>query len=130
MRRSLLAAVTTALALGGLVTAAPPALATGSCGSSPSITAVAEGTVGPEALDDWYHYESLVGVHAVTVASAPVPVKLAVYDGSCRLLCETQPTTGSLVPQVCVITTPTLVLNIQVAHYASPFDATYVLAVA
>ena len=128
MRRSLLAAVT--LVSGTLVTAAPPAHATGSCGSSPAITAVAQGTVGPEALDDWYRYESLVGVHAVTVVAAPVPVLLSVYDGSCRLLCQTSPTTGSLTPGVCVITTPTLVLNIQVAHYASPFDAAYVLAVA
>lgn len=127
MRRSLLAALT--LTLGAVGTATPPAHATGSCGSSPTITAVAQGSVGPEELDDWYHYESLVGVHAVTVVAAPVPVVLAVYDGSCRLLCETSPTTGQLTPGVCVITTPTLVLNIQVAHYASPFDAAYVLAV-
>lgn len=130
MRRSLLAAVTTALALGGLFSAAPPALATGSCGNAPSITGVATGTVGPIEPDDWYHYESLVGVHTVTATSAPVPVRLGVYDGSCTLLCETTVTPGSLVPQACVITTPTLVLNIRVAHYASPFDATYVLTVA
>lgn len=129
MRRALLAATTTALALSGVATA-PHALATGSCGSSPSITAVAQGTVGPIEPDDWYHYESLVGVHTVTATSAPVPVRLAVYDGSCTLLCQTTVTPGSLAPQACVITTPTLVLNIRVSHFAGPFDAAYVVTVA
>jgi hypothetical protein len=131
MRRSLSAAVAAACALGGLVTAAPPANATGSCGSAPAVTGVTTGQVGPASQwENWYHHESLVGLHAVTVTSAPVPVALAVYDGSCALLCQTTPTVGQLFPQVCAITTPTLVLNIEVAHYGSPFDALYVLTVA
>ncbi len=125
MRRSLLAVAATALALGGLVT--PAAHATGSCGSAPAVVGVATGTVSPSDAD-WYHYESLVGVHVVALVGAPAAVELAVYDGSCTLLCGSA--TGTLEPQVCPITTPTLVLNVRVALYAGPFDSAYVLTVA
>jgi hypothetical protein len=117
-----------ALAAAGLVAAAPPASATGSCGASPSTSGVAVESVGPLERDDWWHYESLVGVHVVTLTAAPVDADLYVYDGSCSaLLCSA--TSGALTPDVCVVTTPTLVLNIRVEIHGSPFDTEYVLTV-
>jgi hypothetical protein len=129
MRRLLGTVVSACLALAGLVVVAAPSYAGGYCGSAPTLSGIATGTVDSTNPSDWYTQSVAAGAHTFTMTPTPGDADLRVYDSGCGLLCAH--VSGPSTPETCTVTTGTATLWIEVRWYpytTAPEPATYTLS--